>query len=433
MNLTMSLTKSEILKALQNTIEGTYKKVLLVPPDSTRAHSGASLITNMYYKLLTATGAKVDILPALGSHAPMKNEDLAAFFGPDIPLDRYLVHNWRDGVVHLGEVPAQFMREVSDGYLTDAVPVEISGHMLNGYDRIFSIGQVVPHEVVGMANYTKNIVVGCGGARFIGASHMLGASFGIERTLGVIDTPVRKLFDYTETHFLSKLPITYVLTVTETNSVLSSLSPEESDTQVGQQNTPMHETNIVGLFTGHGQGGRAAFQNAAELSQKRNIIEVGRPIKTCVVYLNPHEFHSTWLGNKAVYRTRKAIADGGHLIVIAPNVSMFGEDKILDDVIRKHGYTGRENILRLLKTEADLQSSLSAPAHLIHGSADGRFTVSYAAPKLGKEAIEGVGYNYMCINEAMQKYNPEAMPHGFSQVDGEEVYFIYNPALGLWV
>jgi len=408
----MSLTKSEIRKALQNTIEGAYQKVLLVPPDSTRAHSGASLITNMYYKLLTDMGTKVDILPALGSHAPMKDEDLTAFFGPDIPLDRYFAHNWRDGIECLGEVPAQFMKEVSDGYLTESVPVQISNHMLNGYDRIFSIGQVVPHEVVGMANYTKNIVVGCGGARFIGASHMLGASFGIERTLGVIDTPVRKLFDYAETHFLSKLPITYVLTVTETT---------------------MHETNIVGLFTGFGPEGRAAFQRAAELSQKRNIIEVERPINTCVVYLNPQEFHSTWLGNKAVYRTRKAIADGGHLIVIAPNVSMFGEDKILDDVIRKYGYTGRENILRLLKTESDLQGSLSAPAHLIHGSTDGRFTVSYAAPKLGKAAIESVGYNYMCIDEAMQKYNPETMQHGFSQVGGEEVYFIYNPALGLWV
>jgi len=405
----MSLTTSEIRKALQNTIEGTYQKVLLVPPDSTRAHSGAKLITNIYYDLLTGMGAKVDVLPAIGSHIPMKSEDLIAFFGSDITLDSYLAHNWRDGVAYLGEVPAQFMREVSDGYLTESVPVQISNHIVkNGYDRIFSIGQVVPHEVAGMANYTKNIVVGCGGARFIGASHMLGASYGIERTLGVIDTPVRKLFDYAETHFLSKLPITYVLTVTDA-------------------------AGIAGLFTGSGPEGWVAFQNAAKLSQKRNITEVERPIKTCVVYLNPQEFQSTWLGNKAVYRTRKAIADGGHLTVIAPNVSMFGEDKILDDIIRKYGYTGRENILRLLKTEKDLQSSLSAPAHLIHGSTDGRFTVSYAAPKLGKGAIENVGYNYMCMDEAMRKYNPEAMPHGFSQVGGEEVYFIYNPALGLWV
>ena len=405
----MPITKPEIRKQLQNTLEHTYKKVLLVPPDSTRSHSGAGLITDMYYELLTDMGAKVDILPALGSHAAMNERELLAFFGSSIPLDSYLEHNWRDGIEFLGDVPAQFMQEVSDGYLTGPVPVEISSHIVNnGYDRIFSIGQVVPHEVVGMANYTKNIVVGCGGARFIGASHMLGASYGIERILGEIDTPVRRLFDYVETHFLSQFPITYVLTVTEND-------------------------NIMGLFTGSGPAGRTAFQQAAELSQRLNIIKVNRPIKTCIVYLNPQDYRSTWLGNKAVYRTRKAIADGGHLIVIAPNVSMFGEDKILDDIIRKYGYTGRENILRLLKTEPDLQGSLSAPAHLIHGSTDGRFTVSYAAPKLGKDAIKSVGYEYLCMDEAVRMYNPETMPHGFSVVGGEEVYFVGNPGVGLWV
>ena len=264
-----------------------------------------------------------------------------------------------------------------------------------------------------MANFTKNIVVGCGGSAFINASHWIGASYGIEKILGRVDTPVRKLFDYAEAHFLAKLPLTYVLTVT--------LLKESG------------EADVLGLYVSGKENRRLAFEQGAELSRKRNITAVEQPIQTCIVWLDEQEFHSTWLGNKAVYRTRMAMAQGGRLIVLAPAVRSFGEDKENDRLIRKYGYISRERILSLVKTEADLQNNLSAAAHLIHGSSDGLFEVCYAAPLLGREAVEGVGYDYAEFDEMMKKYKPGTLRPGFNLMEnGEGVYFIQNPSLGLW-
>jgi nickel-dependent lactate racemase len=402
------LRVEQIRESLAKSIRGkALRKVLLVPPDMTRLNSGAGLITALYYELLQ--GARVDILPALGTHAPMTRAQQAAFFGETIPAERFLTHRWRDYITKLGEVPAAFVREVSEGLMDEAMDVEVSNYLLDqSYDLILSIGQVVPHEVVGMANYTKNIVVGCGGSRFINRSHMLGAFYGMERIMGRDRTPVRRVFDYAQEHFLAQLPIAYVLTVTVTEG---------------------EKTDILGLYIGKE---RACFERAVALSQKHNLNYLGRPMRTCVVWLDEREFHSTWLGNKAIYRTRMAMADGGRLVVLAPGVKMFGEDAENDRIIRKYGYVGRKRVLELVKAERDLQENLGAAAHLIHGSSDGRFEITYAAKHLRREEIEGVNFGYMPFGEAIAKYNPSRLKPGWNELGGEEIYFIENPALGLW-
>jgi len=403
------LSLQQIRESLAKSIENkSLKKVLLVPPDITRLNSGAGLITALYYDLLE--GVQVDVLPALGTHTPMTRDEQTAFFGGKIPAERFLVHNWRDGVTKIGEVPGDFVNGVSDGIMDQTMDVEVSNYLLDpSYDLILSIGQVVPHEVVGMANYTKNIVIGCGGARFINQSHMLGAFYGLERLMGKDHSPVRKVFDYAEENFISKLPVLYVLTVTVTED---------------------EKTDIIGLYIGKGRDG---FTRAVGLSQKYNINYVKSPVKTCVVWLSEREFHSTWVGNKAIYRTRMAMADGGRLIILAPGVKMFGEDAENDCLIRKFGYVGRENVLQLCKTEPELLNNLSVAAHLIHGSSDGRFSVTYATNKLRKDEIEGVTFGYMPLEEALAKYDPKELKPGFNIMpDGEEIFFVENPALGLW-
>ena len=406
----------QIRESLVSALQGRkLKKVLLIPPDITRLNSGAGLITAMYYELLSPN-TTVDILPALGTHAPMTREEEIEFFGENIPADRFLTHNWRDGVKVVGEVPREFVREVSEGLMDEPMQVEVSDYLLDpSYDLILSIGQVVPHEVVGMANYTKNIVVGCGGSRFINQSHMLGAFYGMERIMVKDFSPVRKVFDFAEEHFISKLNVEYVLTVTVT---------EGSDTK------------IIGLYI---DSTREGFNRAVKLSQKHNLNRVEKPIKLCVVWLDEREYHSTWLGNKAIYRTRMAMADGGRLIILAPGVKRFGEDAENDRLIRKYGYVGRENILSLCKSEAELKNNLSAAAHLIHGSSDGRFEVTYATRLLSRDEVEGVAFNYLPFDKAVSLYNPDTLKQGvnvsrsnLSVPSGDEVFFIENPALGLW-
>ncbi|MCL2250022.1 MAG: lactate racemase domain-containing protein [Oscillospiraceae bacterium] len=405
------LTIKQIKESLAKSIQGRdFKKVLIIPPDITRLQSGAGILTSLYYDLLGGVNGQIDILPALGTHAPMTRGEQITFFGDEIPEERFLVHDWRDGVTKIGEVPGEFVKEVSGGLMDENMDIEVSNYLLDpSYDLILSIGQVVPHEVVGMANYTKNIVVGCGGSRFINQSHMLGALYGMERIMGKDNSPVRKVFDYAEEHFISKLPVEYVLTVTVSEG---------------------EETDIIGLYIGKGRNG---FTQAVALSQKHNLIYLDSPIKKCVVWLDEREFHSTWLGNKAIYRTRMAIADGGELIILAQGVEMFGEDAENDRLIRKYGYIGREAILNLCKTESDLQNNLSVAAHIIHGSTEERFGVTYATDKLTKDEVEAASFKYMPFDEAVKMYDPKQLKQGYNIMpDGTEIYFIENPAIGLW-
>ena len=406
------LTPEEIKAALLESLEGrTVKHALILPPDFTRFHSNAGYITNVYYHALTERGANVDILPALGTHVPVTPEQSAAMYG-DIPYEKLIPHNWRTDVVRLGEVPAEFLEEVTEGIWYDPVSVEVNRLIMDEkYDLIISPGQVVPHEVIGMANHAKNIFVGTGGSDMINKSHMVGAVYGMERMMGKDHTPVRKVFDYGMEHFLKDRPILFALTVTT---------------------APGGRIRTHGLFIGEG---RKCLEEAVKLAQEKNIDFVETGIKKCVVYLDPSEFHSTWLGNKAVYRTRMAMADGGELIVLAPGIVRFGEDDLVDELIRKYGYRGRIRILEEFNKpeNQDLRDNMGAAAHLIHGSSDDRFTITYAVEKITQEEIAGVGFNPASYQELVKKYDPEKLNYGYNTVDGEEIYFIPNPALGLWI
>ena len=405
----LGLPDEQVFDALREALDscGTLKKVLLIPPDFTRFYSCAGKITNAFYNML-APHCHVDVLPALGTHVAMTREECAIMF-PDIPFDRMIVHNWRTDVVKIGEVPAEFVREVSEGVMDETIDVEVNRLIMDSsYDLILSVGQVVPHEVVGMANHAKNIFVGCGGNRMINASHILGAFYGMERMMGKDHTPVRKVFDYAQEHFLKNVPLQYILTVTT---------------------APDNQPRIHGLFIG---GERRGFEKAVELAQQKNLICVDKPFTKVVVNMDPGEFKTTWLANKSVYRTRMAIADGGELIVLAPGVHKFGEDDTIDKLIRKYGYTGREHIIELCKTQDDLKGNMSAAAHLIHGSSDGRFKITYCTRLLTEQEVRGAGFEYVPYDEMVKIYDPEVLKDGYHTINGEEIFYISNPALGLW-
>ncbi|WRS26446.1 lactate racemase domain-containing protein [Oscillospiraceae bacterium MB08-C2-2] len=411
-NITGALSHEQLVESVKQSISEWGKplnKVLLIPPDFTRGNSGAGILTAIYFDLLEPA-CHVDILPALGTHVPMTREEQIAFFGEKIPEDRYIIHNWRTDVVTLGHVPGSFVKEVSEGVMDEDIEVQVNKCLTSGeYDLIISIGQVVPHEVVGLANYTKNILVGCGGSQMINRSHMVGAFYGAERLMGRDFSPVRKIFDYAEEHYLAPLPIIYALTVVST---------------VEGKNA------INALYIGRERG---LFEKAVALSQKKNINLVKEPIKTCVVYLDDAEFKSTWLGNKGVYRTRMALAKGAQLIILAPGVDKFGEDDVNDKTIRKYGYVGRKKILELVKTEPELQANLSVAAHLIHGSCDELFHITYGVRHLTEAEVTDVGFGYARYDELIKKYDPAVLKDGYNTLEnGEEVYYISNPALGLW-
>jgi len=399
----------DIIEGSLKDIKQDLKKILLLPPDLTRMHSGAGRITAIIYELLKES-CIVDIMPALGTHDPMTESECSQMFGSSVPYANIIAHNWRKDVVKVGCIPGAYVSAVSEGLLDYSIDVEINKRLLDpSYDLIVSIGQVVPHEVIGMANYNKNIFVGCGGSDIINKSHMLGAVYGMERIMGEDHSPVRKVLDYAEENYIKDLPIKYILTVTTARK---------------------DNVTIEGLFIGRD---RKLFEEAVAMSREKNMITLDERIKKAVVYLDEREFKSTWLGNKAIYRTRMAIADDGDLIVLAPGVRKFGEDEKIDEIIRKYGYAGRDRILKAYKENKDLGENLSAAAHLIHGSSDGRFNITYAAKMLSKQEVESVNFKYMDYDDAVKKYDPRKLKDGYNILDeGEKVFYISNPALGLW-
>ncbi len=388
---------------------GVRNKVLLIPPDFTRYHSRAGELASYSYQYYKEKVS--DILPALGTHAGMTSEEIDTMF-PGIPHKLIRVHDWRNDVVTIGKVPGKVVSELTNGALDYEWPAQVNRLIWEGgHDLILSIGQVVPHEVIGMANYNKNILVGTGGAEGINKSHFVGAVYGMENVMGRADNPVRQLLNYASEKFTSDLPIVYVHTVVSRDSESGKLVTR-------------------GLFIGDDY---SVFTKAAELSLKVNFTMMEKPIKKAVVYLDPSEFKSTWLGNKSIYRTRMAMADGGELIVMAPALKEFGEDKEIDRLIRKYGYRGTPKTLQFLKENSDLEDNLSAAAHLIHGSSEDRFSITYCPGKLTKQEIESVNFNYADLDKMMTKYNPDILKDGYNTMpDGEEIFYISNPAIGLW-
>ncbi len=407
---TTDLTQDDLRTALFFVFEqlGPRPRVLALPPDFTRFNSMAgplTCLTHEYYEQRL-----VDVMPALGTHVPMPDWQLERMF-PTVPKALIREHDWRNDVVTIGEVPAEFVREATEGVYDKPWPAQLNRLVWEGgHDLIVSIGQVVPHEVIGMANYNKNLFVGTGGASGINESHFIGAAYGMERMMGRADTPLRRILNYAQDHFCDKLPLLYVLTV---------IGPRDDGSLA-----------MRGLYIGDDV---ECFERAAELSVKVNFTVLDEAPKKVVVYLDPEEFHSTWLGNKAIYRTRMAIADRGELVVMAPAVGTFGEDPEIDALIRKYGYRTTPEIMKNVRETDDLPGNLSAAAHLIHGSSEGRFTITYCPGKLTREEIESVGYRYAELEPMLQKYDPKKLRDGWNTTaDGELIFYISNPALGLW-
>lgn len=402
------LSSDDLRQGLYEALDklGSRKKVLAVPPDITRFYSRAGELTRLAWQYYGAT--LTDILPALGTHFAMTEPEIERMFG-DVPRDLFRVHDWRSDLATLGQVPSAFVQEVSEGKLDYTWPAQVNKLLVEGgFDLILSLGQVVPHEVIGMANYNKNIFVGTGGAEGINKSHFLGAVYGMERIMGRADSPVRAVLNYASQHFAKDLPVVYVQTVVSATA----------------------EGPVVrGLFIGDDS---QCFERASALSLQVNFSLLDKGLSKVVVYLEPEEFKSTWLGNKSIYRTRMAMADGGELIVLAPGLKEFGEDPEIDRLIRKYGYLGTDRILELVQQNEDLRNNLSAAAHLIHGSSEGRFKVTYCPGHLTQQEIESVGFQYGSLDAMLEQYDPHQLQDGYNTVNGEDVFYISNPGMGLW-
>ena len=399
---------SRALDEAKSRICKSPKRVLLLPPDITRMHSGAGWITEAFYRLL-ADSADVHVIPTLGQHEPHTREQNAQMFG-SIPHERIHPHDWRGGCTYLGDVPADLVKQLSNGAADWKFPIWLNSMLMQEkWDLIINIGHVVPHEVLGFANHNKNYFIGLGGKELICASHMAAASCGIENNLGNLLTPVRKCFNWAEEKFLGGLPDFYV--------------------QVVLARDPAGKLVHTGIFVGDDL---ETYLAAARQARDQNITVLDEPLKKVVCVMQGDEFFSTWVANKAVYRTRMALADDGELLILAPGLKRFGEQPEVDAFIRKYGYCGTPRVMELYKQNADMQDLAHATAHLIHGSSEGRFRITYAPGHLTKADIEQVNFQHADLAKMLSRYPIDKLQEGFNDVGGERIYFIPTPSAGLW-
>ncbi|MEI6163866.1 MAG: lactate racemase domain-containing protein [Planctomycetota bacterium] len=386
------------------------QRVLLLPPDITRMHSGSGWVTEIMYDHFTAGGADCRVIPTLGQHIPHTEKENRAMFGA-IPNDRIHAHDWRGGCVRVGKLSAEFVAETTHGAANWEVPIDLNTMtMREPWDIVINIGHVVPHEVLGFANHNKNYFIGLAGKETICTTHMAAACCGIENNLGCLITPVRALFNRAEEEFLGGIPDFYFQL---------TLARSFDDRLV---HTGVHVGDDLETYLG-----------AARQSRRENITVFDKPIENIVCVMQGDEFFSTWVANKSIYRTRMAIADGGTLTVIAPGLTRFGEQPEVEEIIRRHGYRGTPHTMEQYRKDPLMQDFAHATAHLIHSSSEGRFTIRYAPGGVSRADIEQIGFDYMPIDEAIARYKPYDSRQGFHTTDdGQEYYFIPTPSAGLW-
>jgi nickel-dependent lactate racemase len=390
---------------------GDAQRVLIVPPDFTRLHSFAGEIVNL---IMASFGDRVaGVLPATGTHRPMTREEISTMYG-FVPTELIRERDWRRSAVRVGELSASEVREVTAGLLDESVPIEIDRALLDpSVDLILSLSQVVPHEVVGLSGHAKNLLVGAGGPSMVNVSHYLGALVGIEEVLGRIATLPRELLERAMDRAMRSLRrVSYL-------HVVVGADPDR----------PTRRTPI-GWYGGED---RAPFRLAARHAQRENITVLQEPVDRAVVFVDPQVYQSTWLANKAIYRTRMAIRDGGELIVVAPGVSHFGEDSKADALIRRIGYRGRDYALGRMAVDPELAGERSVVAHSLHGSSEGRFTIAYAATQLTKDELQSVGFEAAPVDRWSRYFFGDTHPMGVHEIEGVTTLFVDDPGQGLWM
>jgi nickel-dependent lactate racemase len=406
-----TISRDRISEMIDQMLEklGNLNRVLILPPDFTRYHSYAGEITCILYQKLKGS-SYVEIMPTLGTHIPMSECELDIMY-PGIPHELFKRHDWKNDIVKIGTISSEIIKELSEGLVDFPLQCEINKTLVEGrWDQIISVGQLVPHELIGIANFNKNIFIGAGGKDIINKTHFIGALFGTEKMMGHISSPVRKVLNYMSNNFTNHLPISYILTVRGVNY----------DNQVVTR----------GVYAGNDE---ECYLRGAVLCQEVNIKLLKKDYKKVVAYLDPDEFKSTWVGTKAICRTRMAIATGGELIILCPGINTFGEDPQNDSIIRKYGYKDIASLLDLVNGNIELANNLAVVAALIICSPENRFKVVYAAKDISRKEVESVYCNYADYDEVIKRYDPSQLQEGENiMADGEEIFYISRPAQGLW-
>lgn len=318
------------------------KRVLVIIPDGTRT-APIPMMFRLLYQELGPRVEQLDYLIALGTHAPMPQEAVDRLVGvtpgeleSEYPKSRIYNHRWDlpETLRTIGTISRAEMDSLTGGLLPEETPVRLNRLILD-YDQLIICGPVFPHEVAGFSGGAKYLFPGIAGAEIIDATHWLGGLVTSMKTIGVKDTPVRRVI-HRAAEFLPR-PLSCITMV-------------------------MKGTALHGLFIGSHLD---AWEAAADLSGPLNIITVPRAFKR-VLSMPSEQYDDLWTAAKAMYKTEPAIADGGEVVIYAPHITevSYTHGRFLDEV----GYHVRDYFVKQPERFAMVPGTIKAHSSHVKGS-----------------------------------------------------------------
>jgi nickel-dependent lactate racemase len=324
-------------------------RVLAIIPDKTR-DDNTHLLFPIAENALAARGVtKFDGLVAQGTHPPMteaqKRAKVGAIGEGHGLLGQIFDHEWDrpEALVTLGRLNAGRVGQLTGGLLQEPVDVRINALLARGvYDLILVFGGTVPHEVAGFAGGAKYFFPGVGGPELTHLTHWLGALATIEKVIGRVDTPTRRVIE-AAAEFIP--------------------APVISFTSVNTRDGNGLRTDA--LFAGDIKD---SLRRAAEVSKQVHIKYTGRKYRRVVALLEKH-YDELWVGGKASYKLGSVIEEGGELIIYAPSLTKISETH--GRLIEKYGYAPLEQVREMVEWSDELRANLCVAAHLAHVSYSG--------------------------------------------------------------
>lgn len=345
---TEAMTESQVRELVEDafaTLPIENKRVLVIIPDGTRT-APVPLFFRVLYETLGERVARLDYLIALGTHPPMPGDAITRLVGVeaairerDYPKSNVHNHRWDhpEALTRVGVISAADTAELSGGLLADDVPVVLN-RMIYDYDQLVILGPVFPHEVAGFSGGAKYLFPGIAGAEIINFTHWLGALVTSMETIGVADTPVRRVIHRAAA--LIDKPLLCIALVLQGKTLHGAyIGPHEE-----------------------------AWRAATELSGALNVITVAKPFHK-VLSMPSEIYDDLWTAAKAMYKTEPAIADGGEVIIYAPHIDeiSYTHGALIDSV----GYHVRDYFLKQWDRFRDIPGGTLA--HSTHVKGKGTF------------------------------------------------------------
>jgi len=390
-NLQGELTEEQLKEIVKESLKdlSSVKKVLLIHPDYTRTDFTDKLIPFIYQELKNKGMSQIDSLNAGGTHRAMTEEEIRSKLGlsSQINFANYYNHEYSNPqrLVTVGEIPASFVAEKTQGDLSQSIPVVVNKLITEDYGLIIALSGTLPHEAAGYAGGLKVFFPGISGPKVIDLLHWAAVLIGIPQIIGTVDNPAREVINRGSSYIFDQI---------KAPTISFNMLFEETG----------HQVIPKGLYIGAGYNGFIeTYKQASRASSQLHVIYLDDPLKVAVQVIDK-SYDEIWTAGKGSYKLQSpgVMAPGGEIIIYAPHINCFHSRPEMDLALRQIGYHCKDYVKEYLKSNPEFSKNIAA--HVINVKGLGSFDINSGkeefdfkvtlATGISKEICELVGLGY---------------------------------------